>query len=78
MRRVSKKKARQLKMDKVIVHALFERSRGLCEECGNIGDWRGLVNHEKVFKSHGGTVSLENSILVCAKCHSRFHGIFEP
>jgi len=46
---------------------------GICEECGNPPDFRGLSPHEKVFRSHGGKLSLENSIMACGKCHAKYH-----
>lgn len=48
---------------------------GLCELCGQPPDWIGLEMHEKIFRSAGGKVSLDNSIMLCDTCHKRKHGI---
>ncbi len=50
---------------------------GKCEECGKPSDFRGLHPHEKVFRSQGGKLSLENSVMLCGKCHSAKHGVRE-
>ena len=50
---------------------------GVCERCNSAPDFRGLHPHEKVFKSHGGKLSLENSLMLCGKCHSKEHGVRE-
>lgn len=50
---------------------------GLCEDCGQAPDWRGLHPHERVFRSHNGKLSLENSLMLCGKCHSARHGVKE-
>lgn len=50
---------------------------GLCELCGKPPDFRGLRPHEKKFRSRGGKLSMENSKMVCGKCHSSEHGIKE-
>jgi len=50
---------------------------GLCELCGGkptAPDFR-LHPHEKDFRSHGGRVSLDNSLMLCNKCHNKQHGI---
>lgn len=56
---------------------LYERAGGLCEKCGQPPDWRGLHPHEKAFRSQGGRLTLENSQMLCGKCHSAEHGIRE-
>ena len=47
---------------------------GLCEECHNPPDFTGLHPHEEVFRSRGGKLSLENSKMLCGKCHTSKHG----
>jgi len=47
---------------------------GVCQVCGQRPDWRGLSPHEKVFRSRGGKVSKENTIMVCGDCHAKYHG----
>lgn len=48
---------------------VFERSKNQCERCGNIITWGAMHMHEKVFKSKGGEVSIENCIALCYDCH---------
>ena len=50
---------------------------GMCEDCGEAPDWRGLSPHEEPFRSHGGRVSLKDSKMLCGKCHSTHHGVRE-
>ncbi len=40
---------------------------GICEKCGKPA--AGLEPHEKVFRSQGGVLSLENTIMVHRHCH---------
>ncbi len=51
--------------------------QGLCEKCWNPPDWRGLHPHESPFRSQGGKVSLEQSKMLCGRCHSTEHHIRE-
>lgn len=88
---ISKKRQAQLPDEIEIRRKLCERAggyfvtdgkrsrciNGRCEKCGRLPDWRGLHPHEKKFKSQLGKMSLENSIMVCGKCHSAYHGIKE-
>jgi hypothetical protein len=67
---ISKKKAIEIENEKPIRKALLERCKGLCEHCGQSPDWRGLSPHEKVFRSHGGCLTMENSEMRCGRCHS--------
>ena len=56
-----------------------ERSQRLCENiidgrrCMSPGDWRGQHYHHVVHRSQGGGDELSNLLLVCPKCHDRFH-----
>ncbi len=51
---------------------------GVCEKCHRTpDDFRGLSPHERVFRSHGGELSLANSEMRCGFCHSSIHGIRE-
>lgn len=72
---ISKKKAAQIKEEKEIRKQLNERSQGRCEECGEPDFWPGLHPHERVFRSHGGKMTLENSIVLCTRCHGKRHNI---
>jgi 5-methylcytosine-specific restriction endonuclease McrA len=75
IRKISAKKAKQIKDEVEIRKALWERCGGACEICGGNGFPFGLHPHEKVFRSHGGVMSMSNSIMLCQGCHSGEHGI---
>ena len=80
LKRVSKKRAQQLREEAKLKQKLLEKTdedyetRGCCPICGRWPDFRGLSPHEKVFRSHAGKPSEENTSLACGKCHSRSHG----
>ena len=75
---VSKKRVKIKKQEIKLSQELLEQSNGLCMNCGQLPDWRGLSKHEKVFRSQGGNpLDKDNTILICAKCHSEKHGIKE-
>jgi 5-methylcytosine-specific restriction endonuclease McrA len=42
---------------------------GTCENCHELKLFTILEPHEKVFRSHAGKLSLENTIMVCRNCH---------
>ncbi len=75
--KISKKKRAELPAERLIRAKLIDRCKGLCEKCGKPPDFRGLSPHERVFRSHGGKMSLENSVMLCGVCHSKEHGIKE-
>lgn len=54
---------------------VFERTRDQCEWCGNIITWKTMHMHEKVFRSKGGEVSLENCVGICYECHEGGRGV---
>ena len=84
---LSKKREQQLKDELPIRRALCSRAGGmfvtdgkvsrciggLCELCKQPGNWLGLHPHEKVFRSRLGKLSLENSVMVCDRCHKKEH-----
>ncbi len=55
-----------------LIVALYDRSGGRCEECGS---QEMLGKHHVVFRSHGGQWTLDNTRLLCWRCHNRKHGI---
>ena len=77
IRQISIKKQHQIELEKPIRELLLKRANGKCEKCKETPDWRGLSPHEKIFRSHGGTLTLWNTIILCGKCHSKEHGIKE-
>ena len=68
-----------------IREAVYQRANYRCEDCGGIGDWRGLAIHHVEHLGMGGASgergdrlnSAENLVLLCARCHSRAHGVTE-
>lgn len=68
----------QIKKERELKQKLLKRCGGRCENCGNLPDFRGLSKHEKKFRSKGGDpLDENNTILVCGKCHAKFHRIKE-
>lgn len=60
--------------------AVVQRERGLCRAWldGHRFPWCqriGAEMHEIVTRGAGGQVSLDNSILLCAACHEKRHGL---
>lgn len=64
---------------------LLERCGGLCEDCHQWPDWRGLHKHHVNLKGMGGRHGAaraesekdENQLMLCGRCHSVKHGIIE-
>lgn len=54
---------------------IFARANGNCEYCAAVITEQTGHMHEKVFRSHGGEISLENSVAVCYPCHRGEHGL---
>jgi 5-methylcytosine-specific restriction endonuclease McrA len=78
LNKVSKKKLVEKKKEQKLTQELLELCKGLCMNCGSTPDFRGLSKHEIKFRSQGGDpTDRNNTILVCGKCHSKFHGITE-
>lgn len=75
IRPVSRKRASRLREERKIRRQLEERAGEACEECGRGPGWLGLHPHERVFRSHGGMMSMENSAMSCDSCHKGSHGI---
>jgi 5-methylcytosine-specific restriction endonuclease McrA len=40
-----------------------------CEDCGKRIDWFIGHMHERIAKGKGGSVSIENSVALCSRCH---------
>jgi 5-methylcytosine-specific restriction endonuclease McrA len=77
IRRISQKKSAEKRIEAELRQKLLEEHGGLCMECGQQPDFRGLSLHHKKFKSQGGQSENCNVVLVCGKCHSAYHGITE-
>jgi 5-methylcytosine-specific restriction endonuclease McrA len=67
---ISKKKRKEIQSEIPIRKQLRERADGCCEHCGQHPDFRGLHPHEKVFRSHGGRLTMSNSEMWCGRCHA--------
>ena len=50
---------------------------GCCEHCHRHPDWRGLMKHHIIKRSHGGGDDQENIVWLCGRCHSKEHGLRE-
>lgn len=68
--KISKRKRLEIDAEKPIRQQLWERCNGLCEHCKHPPDFRGLHPHEKILRSKGGKLSLENSEMWCGRCHA--------
>lgn len=91
LKRISEKKREQIKDEYLIRVLLCKRAHGtwvqtsqyggycegICEECGKPPDWRGLHPHEEIRRGQGGKLSLENSRMLCMKCHKAEHHQYE-
>tara|TARA_Y100000034_G_scaffold102445_1_gene127308 strand:- start:333 stop:587 length:255 start_codon:yes stop_codon:yes gene_type:complete len=78
IRRVSPRKAAQLKEEALLKASLLVKTRGLCEICHQPPDFRGLSKHEIVSRARGGSpVDELNCLLVCGKDHAKLHNINE-
>jgi 5-methylcytosine-specific restriction endonuclease McrA len=74
IRKISKKKAAEKRLESDLRAKLLEEHGGLCMECGKWPDVFGLSLHHKLFKSRGGQSTEENCCLICRSCHEKFHG----
>ena len=52
---------------------IWNRQEGLCARCPQIITFLTSQMHEKIHRGEGGEISLENSELLCAKCHQDAH-----
>lgn len=53
----------------IIRRKVFDRSKSRCEQCERFVTWESFEMHERIFKSRGGEVSMDNSIALCKSCH---------
>jgi 5-methylcytosine-specific restriction endonuclease McrA len=73
IRKISKKKAAEKRIEADLRAKLLEEHEGLCQDCGRWPDVFGLSLHHSVFKSHGGKSTKENCRLICQACHEKHH-----
>ena len=75
IRKVSVKRQRELRLENEVHRQIWARSGGLCEmvikgiRCNKPLRWRSSF-HEVLFRSHGGKVTLSNTLAVCGQCHA--------
>ena len=48
---------------------IYERQNGFCNDCGKQLTLKQTHCHEKIFRSQGGKMSLDNSVGLCYSCH---------
>jgi 5-methylcytosine-specific restriction endonuclease McrA len=75
IRRISKKKAAEKRIEAELRAQLLEEHGGLCQDCGKWPDVFGLSLHHSLFKSRGGKSTRENCRLICRLCHDKAHGL---
>jgi hypothetical protein len=56
-----------------IRHQLFLRSQGFCELCATSITEKWAHMHELKHRGKGGEISMDNSVMACAKCHQHEH-----
>lgn len=69
--KISKKKQRQMRQERLLELELCEKYGYCCHYCGKTSL---IVKHEIVFRSHGGDpTDPENCIILCRECHNKAH-----
>ncbi len=58
---------------KSIRHQLWLRSHGVCDLCGSPINEQTCHMHEQKHRGRGGEISLDNSVMICVKCHKYAH-----
>ncbi len=75
---ISKKKAEQMREERILKQEMLKESGGLCSECHSLPDFRGLSKHEIISRARGGDpTKKDNCQILCGKCHSAKGGIKE-
>jgi 5-methylcytosine-specific restriction endonuclease McrA len=59
----------RIEAERSIKKQLLQLQEDCCKYCGKIANMSSHL-HEKLHRSKGGEVSLENSVVICAKCHT--------
>ncbi|GGB43446.1 hypothetical protein GCM10011409_21320 [Lentibacillus populi] len=63
------KRAKRGEFSKEVRQQVYERDRGLCQQCGRRGE---EIHHVK-FKSRGGRGVFTNGLTLCHLCHKKVH-----
>lgn len=72
-KRLALKMAASFKGRRVLLH-LWRRQEGRCAHCGEaITPMTGWHSHHKVWRSHGGSDTAENRVLLHPTCHYQIH-----
>ena len=77
MKKQSKAKAEQLRMEKAVKEFVFARSNGQCEAClaRSLPIKMATTKHERIMRSVGGDpLDPNNCLAVCNDCHVWIHG----
>lgn len=55
-----------------LYRAVYDRDGGFCQKCGQ---WiePGVIPHHIIFKSQGGSDTMENLEMLCQNCHYKIH-----
>ena len=59
-----------------LYHDVFNRDNYTCQECGTTANIE-KAPHHVIFKSQGGSDTMENLVTLCQKCHGLKHGIIK-
>ena len=77
IKKQSKAKAEQLRMEKAVKEFVFARSNGQCEAClaRSLPIKMATTKHERIMRSVGGDpLDPNNCLAVCNDCHVWIHG----
>ncbi len=67
-----------MREERTLKREMLEQSGGLCNECHQLPDFRGLSKHEIVSRAQGGDpTDRDNCEILCGRCHSAKEGIRE-
>lgn len=78
MRRVGKRKERELDAIKAFRKGLIARSGGRCEACGASGHHAHHLVPRSVAGAHKNTHHLLNGAFLCVQCHHAAHSSTDP
>jgi len=76
IKKVSEKQAKDLKK-RARIKKKLGKNASVCQECGEVADFRGLELHHSKPLARGGKTVESNLRLLCSRCHSEAHHIIE-
>ena len=77
IKRVSQKQKAELALRAKLKKELITQYGERCQECGSLGDWRGISLSHTIPLGRGGKTQIDNLELLCYPCHSLRHHIVE-